>query len=269
MESVIKQPELGNKVLELRLKRGFTQAELAEKTNLSLRTIQRIESGEVTPRNYTIKVIFECLDYNLAEHLHEGAAIAGGNDRENRIERAITYVKELFNLKTNTMKKLSVLSLFAIMLFAGLFVANNSMSAQSRKLKSVSETLTGTWQQVVLDPETGQISVYIPYLKTFNADGTYTHMSAIGGIRAFLNASGRWKVTSDKTFLEYVDMMYGDRIRNHTEEQTFRLENRPDGLYMHSSFHTQGTDMPEINETWVKCDYVPRDIARESLEDQE
>jgi len=39
----------GEKIRDLRIKKGMTQEELAEKTELSVRTIQRIESGEVDP----------------------------------------------------------------------------------------------------------------------------------------------------------------------------------------------------------------------------
>lgn len=60
----MKQPQLGKKISELRLAKGLTQTELAEKCNLSLRTIQRIESTEVTPRSYTLKLIFEMLDFD-------------------------------------------------------------------------------------------------------------------------------------------------------------------------------------------------------------
>ncbi len=60
----MKQPQLGKKILDLRLAKGLTQTELAEKCNLSLRTIQRIESTEVTPRSYTLKLIFETLDFD-------------------------------------------------------------------------------------------------------------------------------------------------------------------------------------------------------------
>ena len=56
------QPDLGKRILELRLAKGMTQGDLAEKCNLSLRTIQRIESAEVTPRSYTVKLIFSHLD---------------------------------------------------------------------------------------------------------------------------------------------------------------------------------------------------------------
>ncbi|WP_281986875.1 helix-turn-helix domain-containing protein [Aquimarina aggregata] len=60
----MKQPQLGEKILELRLAKGLTQTELAEKCNLSLRTIQRVELAEVTPRSYTLKLIFKTLDFD-------------------------------------------------------------------------------------------------------------------------------------------------------------------------------------------------------------
>lgn len=64
---VMKQPELGKKIAELRQSQGLTQEELVEKCNLNVRTIQRIEAGEVTPRNYTIKAIFDVLGDSLGE----------------------------------------------------------------------------------------------------------------------------------------------------------------------------------------------------------
>lgn len=58
----MKQPELGKKILELRKSKGLTQEELLEKCNINVRTIQRIEAGEVSPRTYTVKTILEALD---------------------------------------------------------------------------------------------------------------------------------------------------------------------------------------------------------------
>jgi transcriptional regulator with XRE-family HTH domain len=63
----IKQPELGKKISELRKAKGLTQEELVEKCNLNVRTIQRIEAGEVTPRSYTVKALFEALDFKWEE----------------------------------------------------------------------------------------------------------------------------------------------------------------------------------------------------------
>jgi transcriptional regulator with XRE-family HTH domain len=60
----MKQPELGKKISELRKAKGLTQEELVEKCNLNVRTVQRIEAGEVSPRTFTIKAIFEALEYH-------------------------------------------------------------------------------------------------------------------------------------------------------------------------------------------------------------
>jgi len=57
----MEQPELGKKIQELRKLKGLTQEELVERCNINVRTIQRIESGEVSPRSFTIKTILEVL----------------------------------------------------------------------------------------------------------------------------------------------------------------------------------------------------------------
>lgn len=61
----MKQPELGKKISELRKQKGLTQGDLVERCNINVRTIQRIEAGEVIPRSYTLKTILEALDYDL------------------------------------------------------------------------------------------------------------------------------------------------------------------------------------------------------------
>jgi transcriptional regulator with XRE-family HTH domain len=59
--------ETGKLIKELRIKKGMTQEELADKTEVSARTIQRIENGEVDPRAYTLQMIAKALevDYNM------------------------------------------------------------------------------------------------------------------------------------------------------------------------------------------------------------
>ena len=59
------QPDLGLKVTELRQAKGFTQELLAEKCEVSARTIQRIESGEVDPRAYTLQCLSDALDFDF------------------------------------------------------------------------------------------------------------------------------------------------------------------------------------------------------------
>ncbi|WP_460219399.1 helix-turn-helix domain-containing protein [Psychroserpens sp. MEBiC05023] len=80
----MKQPQLGKKISELRLNKGLTQTELAEKCNISLRTIQRIESTEVTPRSYTLKLIFEVLDFDGFSSPNKNSSIKSENSNNSR-----------------------------------------------------------------------------------------------------------------------------------------------------------------------------------------
>lgn len=59
--------ELGEKISAIRKNKGMSQEALAEKSNVSLRTIQRIESGNTTPRPYTLSVIAAALDVPIEE----------------------------------------------------------------------------------------------------------------------------------------------------------------------------------------------------------
>lgn len=57
----MQQPELGKRLTTLRKEKNLTQEELVEKSHVSVRTIQRIESGEVMPRLSTVKILWEAL----------------------------------------------------------------------------------------------------------------------------------------------------------------------------------------------------------------
>ena len=63
----ISQPKLGERLHDIRVARGLTQLELRERSHVSIRTIQRIESGVVTPRTITIKILLEALGENMEE----------------------------------------------------------------------------------------------------------------------------------------------------------------------------------------------------------
>jgi transcriptional regulator with XRE-family HTH domain len=58
------------KLSELRLDKGMTQEELATATGISLRTIQRIELGQVKPRAYSLKKIAEALNVDFSDLHH-------------------------------------------------------------------------------------------------------------------------------------------------------------------------------------------------------
>jgi transcriptional regulator with XRE-family HTH domain len=63
---------------EGRLSKGLTQRELAEKSNISVRSIQRIENGDLIPRSYTLKTLAEVLELSFDEFM--------SNARKQRVE---------------------------------------------------------------------------------------------------------------------------------------------------------------------------------------
>jgi transcriptional regulator with XRE-family HTH domain len=113
--SLMRQPDLGRKISELRKAKGLTQEELVEKCNISVRTLQRIETGEVTPRSYTIKTILAALDYDLSTIEVNGNTI---------IHSTIKLLKQFLLLDTDLttssdflIKQLNVACVFGILYF--------------------------------------------------------------------------------------------------------------------------------------------------------
>ncbi len=131
----MKQPDLGKKIAELRKAKNLTQEELVEKCNLSVRTLQRIECGEVTPRSYTIKIIFAALEYNPDDLLKTGSLLTEFRCWIiKRFGQFYKYLLYLFNLKTDTMKKLSILSVPVILITVLLsFYCANVRAQQSKE----------------------------------------------------------------------------------------------------------------------------------------
>lgn len=63
----MKQPELGKRIAQIRKQMNLTQEELEERCHVSVRTIQRIEAGDVVPRPSTIRILMAALDHDLSE----------------------------------------------------------------------------------------------------------------------------------------------------------------------------------------------------------
>lgn len=76
------QPDLGILIADLRKKQGLTQEELVELCNINVRTIQRIEAGEVNPRSYTIKNILEALGTSIDDVFKEDKGGSENMDHE-------------------------------------------------------------------------------------------------------------------------------------------------------------------------------------------
>jgi|SRR6056297_170860 len=126
---MIQQPELGKKIAAYRKMKGLTQAELVEQCNLSVRTLQRIEAGDVTPRPYTVRLICEVLGPSYDK-------FCGANKRDRGLlkqwlEQFYIGFIDLFNLKTHTMKKITILSGALFLIVFGLASIIGEVSAQS------------------------------------------------------------------------------------------------------------------------------------------
>ncbi|PXX23726.1 helix-turn-helix domain-containing protein [Arenibacter sp. ARW7G5Y1] len=59
--------KIAKKISEMRKSKRLTQEELAEQSNINIRTIQRIESGESEPRGKTLNLICDVLQIDISE----------------------------------------------------------------------------------------------------------------------------------------------------------------------------------------------------------
>ena len=64
---------LGEFIKVKRSQKGMTQEELSAKTEISIRTIQRIENGEVDPRAYTLQMIAKALDEDFSKFVENAS----------------------------------------------------------------------------------------------------------------------------------------------------------------------------------------------------
>lgn len=123
------QPNLGKRIADLRKAKGLTQEELVQKCNISVRTLQRIESGEGSPRSYTLRIILDALDYSQMDSIEIGSNKIG-SIISFRLEQFYRYFIDLFNLKTKTMKKLTILLIMFSAIIFGLFLLITESNAQ-------------------------------------------------------------------------------------------------------------------------------------------
>ena len=100
---MIEQPNLGSKLLTLRTEKGMTQQELREKCHVSVRTIQRIESGAVTPRASTVKILLEALGEDPNDWFGSGNVIV-----ENRF--SIKTLKNMLLVNTSEIEQKNALT---------------------------------------------------------------------------------------------------------------------------------------------------------------
>ena len=82
---------IAGKVKESRLAKGYTQQELSDLSNISVRSIQRIENGEILPRSYTLKTLSSILEISL-ETIQTTLPVSAPIKRANRAQKIILSV---------------------------------------------------------------------------------------------------------------------------------------------------------------------------------
>jgi transcriptional regulator with XRE-family HTH domain len=122
--------EFGAKLIEVRKAKGLTQEDVAEKCRITARTIQRIESRVVKPRAYTIRIISETLGFDFFDNSDTGSANIVNQNSELKKHTMVWYVKDLFNLKTNAMKKISILTIATLFIILSFFTFNSEIFAK-------------------------------------------------------------------------------------------------------------------------------------------
>ncbi|SOD13928.1 helix-turn-helix domain-containing protein [Pedobacter xixiisoli] len=107
--------KIAHLIKQARLAKNYTQLELAELAHLSLRSVQRIESGEVCPRAFTLRSLATALEFEIPP-------------TDLRMEPSLIMDRRAFqNGKTGTSKFFVVVILLGIcaVLFASAFLAQS------------------------------------------------------------------------------------------------------------------------------------------------
>ncbi|WP_407429823.1 helix-turn-helix domain-containing protein [Arcticibacter sp.] len=112
-------------LLELREKSNLTQEELAERSGVSVRTIQRIEAGK-EPRGYTLKALAKALEVDQKELVSEDVEVV---DRTNY---TLLKIINLSSLPVTFIPFASILLPLLIMFFSKQFhpIAKQIVSVQ-------------------------------------------------------------------------------------------------------------------------------------------
>lgn len=78
--------DLAQKVKEARTVKGLSQEALAQHSNISLRTVQRIEKG-IVPRASTLRILCDALDLNLNQFI--------SSENNNTLQRDVRILKRM------------------------------------------------------------------------------------------------------------------------------------------------------------------------------
>src|SRR5690606_37580886 len=89
---------LAQSIKESRIKKRYTQRDLAEISGISLRSIQRIENAEVLPRSHTLRVLADHLDFSLEPQPSSRDIVRGQLNNAQKIILSFSVAMLLFLL---------------------------------------------------------------------------------------------------------------------------------------------------------------------------
>lgn len=103
------------------MEKGYTQKELSELSNISVRSIQRIENGEIIPRTYTLKTLAGILGRSYEDFARsmqeQGAGETGTENLPAKSPARIGHAQRII---------LSVGICLSVLILAGAFIAQSS-----------------------------------------------------------------------------------------------------------------------------------------------
>ncbi|WMN11311.1 helix-turn-helix domain-containing protein [Marivirga salinae] len=73
------------RIKDFREQKGLTQSDLADKTGLSLRTIQRIESGQTIPKGHTLKVLSDVIGFSRIDFKSHSSQVTNEQNDQIRL----------------------------------------------------------------------------------------------------------------------------------------------------------------------------------------
>lgn len=106
--------KIGESIKLQRIAKGWTQSQLSERSGIGLRSIQRIENGEVNARSYTLAKLQEQLDIRFDE-THTIA-----------INQTTDFAKRSFTNWRTSKIALSYVTGFIIAIISGSFLVNSA-----------------------------------------------------------------------------------------------------------------------------------------------
>ena len=108
-------------VRKLRLKRGWSQTQLAEMAGVTSRTIQRLEQGQ-KPSMETAKALASVFEVDLSVFQTEDSTMSDDNALKNDEQEAITYGKKVKEFYEQLISYFVIVPVFLVVFWGNTFV---------------------------------------------------------------------------------------------------------------------------------------------------